>query len=205
MAFKFQYFQNILKIMNPSFTLPNEVALAQHWQNQQNQEFAYPEVGSSSGKPPTGYNHDHEATLLGFGDGVFRAATQALREWAMFPPSWTQIYPSNAPIETGTVVLVLFRLFGLWWWHNSSRIVYLIDEPARFGFAYGTLPAHIERGEEIFWVELRDDGSVWYSIKAFSKPNRWYVWLAYPLARAYQRKFRRDSFVEMERKVKSEK
>lgn len=204
-AFKFQYFQNILKIMNPSLDLPDEAALTQHLQTQQNQEFAYPEVGSSAGKPPEGYDHDHESTLLGFGDGVFRAATKALCEWAMFPPSWTQIYPSNAPIEKGTVVLVLFRLFGLWWWRNSSRIVYLIDEPARFGFAYGTLPAHIERGEEIFWVELRDDGSVWYSIRAFSKPNRWYVWLAYPLARAYQRKFRRDSFAAMEKKVKSEK
>lgn len=191
--------------MNPSFNFPDASKLAQHWQKQQAQVFAYPEVGSSAGDPPPGYDHDHEATLLGFGDGVFRAAAQALREWAMFPPTWTQIYPSNAPIEPGSVVLVLFRLFGLWWWHNSSRIVYLIDEPTRFGFAYGTLPAHIERGEEIFWVELRDDGSVWYSIQAFSKPNRWYVWLAYPLARAYQRKFRRDSFAAMEGRVKNEK
>ena len=82
--------------------------------------------------------------------------------------------------------------------------MYLIDEPARFGFAYGTLPAHIEKGEEIFMVELRDDGSVCYSIQAFSRPNRWYVWLGYPLARAYQRKFRRDSLAAMEEKVKNE-
>lgn len=190
--------------MNPSFSLPSLEQLEQHWQTQQNQDFAYSEVGSSAKGFPSGYDHDHEATLLGFGDVVFEKAKQALRNWAMFPSAWTQIFPANTPLQQGNEVLVLFRLFGLWWWRNSSRIVYLIDEPARFGFAYGTLPTHIERGEEIFQVELRDDGSVWYSIQAFSKPNRWYVWLGYPVARAYQRKFRRDSFREMERKMKDE-
>ena len=191
--------------MNPSFTLPTESALKNHWKSQESSPFAYPEVGASAQEFPLGYNHDRESTLLGFGDPVFEAAARALRQWAMFPPGWTQIYPHDAPLEAGKEVLVLFRLFGLWWWRNSSRIVYLIDEPARFGFAYGTLPAHIEKGEEIFMVELRDDGSVWYSIQAFSRPNRWYVWLGYPFARAYQRKFRRDSLAAMEEKVKSEK
>lgn len=190
--------------MNPSFSFPSSEQLKQHWQAQQKQYFAYPEVGSSAQVFPLGYDHDHEATLLGFGDVIFEKAKQALRDWAMFPSAWTQIFPVKTPVQKGNEVLVLFRLFGLWWWRNSSRIVYLIDEPARFGFAYGTLPAHIERGEEIFQVELRDDGSVWYSIQAFSKPNRWYVWLGYPVARAYQRKFRRDSFREMERKMKDE-
>lgn len=187
--------------MNPSFSLPSSDKLEQHWQTQKKQHFAYPEVGSSAQVFPSGYDHDREATLLGFGDVVFEKAKQALRNWAMFPSAWTRIFPANTPLQQGNEVLVLFRLFGLWWWRNSSRIVYLIDEPARFGFAYGTLPAHIEKGEEIFQVELRDDGSVWYSIQAFSKPNRWYVWLVYPLARAYQRKFRRDSFRAMEREI----
>jgi uncharacterized protein (UPF0548 family) len=190
--------------MNPTFALPDELTLHHHWQAQQTMPFAYPEVGRSAQVFPEGYNHDHAATLLGFGDAVFRKAKAALQSWAMFPRQWTKIYPASAPLIVGTPVLVLFRLFGLWWWRNSSRIVYLIDEPARFGFAYGTLPAHIEKGEEIFQVELRDDGSVWYSIQAFSRPNRWYVWLGYPLARAYQRKFRRDSMAEMERQVKTE-
>lgn len=191
--------------MNPSFYLPATPDLEKHWQAQQSQAFAYPEVGSSAQIFPKGYDHDRESTLLGFGDQAFEAAKKALREWAMFPPSWTRIFPAHTPLQAGNEVLVLFRLFGLWWWHNSSRIVYLIDEPARFGFAYGTLPAHIECGEEIFQVELRDDGSVWYSIQAFSKPNRWYVWLGYPVARAYQRKFRRDSFQAMEQRMRDER
>jgi uncharacterized protein (UPF0548 family) len=187
--------------MNPSFTFPAESVLQEHWLAQKSSPYAYPEVGASASQFPSGYDHDREEAHLGFGDAVFVKAAKALRRWAMFPRDWTQIYPGDAPIEVGQEVLVLFRLFGLWWWRNSSRIVYLIDEPARFGFAYGTLPPHIEKGEEIFMVELRDDGSVWYRIQAFSRPNRWYIWLAYPLGRAYQRKFRRDSFAAMQKAV----
>jgi len=48
--------------------------------------------------------------------------------------------------------------------------VYVIDETVpvrRFGFAYGTLPAHVEQGEERFSVELHADGAVWYDLRAF--------------------------------------
>ncbi len=32
------------------------------------------------------------------------------------------------------------------------RVVYVVDEPDRRGFAYGTLPGHAESGEELFLV-----------------------------------------------------
>ena len=35
-----------------------------------------------------------------------------------------------------------------------ARVVYVVDEPARRGFAYGTLHGHPESGEEAFLVEL---------------------------------------------------
>ena len=61
----------------------------------------------------------------------------------------------DAPITEGTVVGVLGRHFGVWSL-NACRIVYVIEEQAsplrRYGFAFGTLPAHVERGEERFTV-----------------------------------------------------
>ena len=39
-----------------------------------------------------------------------------------------------------------------------NRIVGVVDEPDRWGFAYGTLPGHIEIGEEAFVVARRADG-----------------------------------------------
>ena len=66
-------------------------------------------------------------------------------------------------------------------------MVYVVDEPDRAGFAYGTLPGHPESGEELFAVELRTDGSVVATIYAFSRPARWYTRLGGPVARLAQR------------------
>ena len=50
------------------------------------------------------------------------------------------------------------------------RIVYLVDEPARAGFAYGTLPGHPEQGEEAFMITMDDAERVRFDIVAFSRP-----------------------------------
>lgn len=66
------------------------------------------------------------------------------------------------------------------------RIIYLIDEPTRRGFAYGTLPGHPESGEEAFVVEQRDDDSVWLTIRGFSRPAHPALWLVHPVLRLAQ-------------------
>ena len=66
------------------------------------------------------------------------------------------------------------------------RVVYLVDEPARRGFAYGTLPGHPESGEEAFVVERREDDSVWLTIRAFSRPAHPALWVVYPVLRLFQ-------------------
>ena len=111
----------------------------------------------------------------------------------------------------GATVAVLAKLFVLWSL-NACRIVYVIDENVlamnaddsssvkRFGFAYGTLRDHAERGEERFTIEWQDDDSVWYDILAFSRPNL-LAKLGYPLTRRLQKKFARDSLTVMVKAV----
>ena len=75
-----------------------------------------------------------------------------------------------------------------WFWPKPIpvRVVYVVDEPQRRGFGYGTLPGHPEDGEEAFIVERRTDDSIWLTIRAFSRPsNRWY-WVGYPFLRMLQ-------------------
>jgi uncharacterized protein (UPF0548 family) len=103
-----------------------------------------------------------------------------------------------------TLVLVA-RLFGLCWL-NAARIVYVLDETignvTRYGFAYGTLPAHSEMGEELFAVEWnRTDDNVSYNILAFSRPRLLLARLAKPITRHVQKRFRRDSAAAMRRAV----
>lgn len=66
-------------------------------------------------------------------------------------------------------------------------VVYTVDEPRRRGFAYGTLRGHPEIGEERFVVEHREDDTVVLTIRAFSRPARWWSRAAGPLARLVQR------------------
>lgn len=166
---------------------------------------SYAEIGQSDRETPPGYNLDHNRVALGYGGAAFEAGCDLLRRWRMFPPGWTQIHPPDASIERGSVVAVLARAFGFWWL-NACRIVFVIDEDQpvrRFGFAYGTLPGHAERGEERFCIEWLADDSVHYDIRAFSRPRFWPAKLAGPLARRLQRRFARDSLSAMARQVEA--
>ena len=50
-------------------------------------------------------------------------------------------------------------------------VVYLVDEPERIGFAYGTTGDAPESGEESFILEHREDDSVWLTIRSVLEPN----------------------------------
>lgn len=182
-----------------SWTKPTEARIAAFLARQAGQGFSYREVGATRGRPPEGYAFDDNMVQLGAGAEVFARGCAALRAWRMFPAPWTMIRPEHAPINEGqTVAMVAHALGG--WWLNTCRIVHVVDEAAptrRWGFAYGTLHAHVEQGEEFFSIEWWADDTVWYRVEAFSRPRYWPVRLAAPLARSLQRKFVRDSKAAM--------
>lgn len=173
---------------------------------QRNAPFSYAEVGASRktpGKVP-GYTVDRNRVRLGDGEGVFVRAAETLYAWKMFELGWARILPHGAPVEVGTTVAVLARHHGFRSL-NFSRVVYEVSEEdggvRKLGFAYGTLPEHAESGEERFVVELHRDGSVFYDLYAFSRPNHPLSRLGYPFARGLQRRFARGSLAAMVRAV----
>ncbi len=179
---------------------PTDAELQAFVDQQARCEYTYTQIGASAEGAPPGFTLDFNRVLLGEGNEVFAAACSALSNWQMFPAAWTRIYPRNAPIAPGTVVALQIQVFGTWWL-NSCRIVYVVDETHRFGFAYGTLPAHVECGEERFLIECDDQHRVWYSVRAFSRPRHPLVRLAYSLARRLQLRFVRDSQAAMQTAV----
>lgn len=50
-------------------------------------------------------------------------------------------------------------------------VVYVVDEPERIGFAYGTTGDAPESGEESFLLEHREDDSVWLTIRSALQPR----------------------------------
>ena len=69
------------------------------------------------------------------------------------------------------------------------RIVWTIDDEHEVGFGYGTLRGHPESGEEAFVVEHHDDDSVWFVLRAFSRPATLLSRLGAPIARLEQRRY----------------
>ena len=169
--------------------------------------FSYAAVGATAETPPAGYAVDHTRIKLGEGEPVFRSAIVALRRWEQFHLGWVEAWSPNTPIKSGEVVAVMGRAIGLWWL-NACRIVYVVDDSgpiSKFGFAYGTLPGHVESGEERFLIEWdRGDNSVWYDILAFSRPNHFLTRLGYPFVRRTQKRFARDSAAAMFKAVRSD-
>jgi uncharacterized protein (UPF0548 family) len=162
--------------------------------------FSYPEVGATRTNPPCGYAVDHNRVKLGVGKQCFERAVKAIRSWKQFNLGWVQALPVDTPIEIDAAVGVLARHLGFWSF-NVSRVVYVINEDGpivKFGFAYGTLKTHVERGEERFTVEWhRNDDSVWYDILAFSRPNTTIVKVGARYARTLQKRFAKDSLKVM--------
>ncbi|NEP19849.1 MAG: DUF1990 domain-containing protein [Leptolyngbya sp. SIO4C1] len=121
----------------------------------------------------------------------------AIQAWVPFRVPWLHFY-AQGPLSAGILVAIVVRRVGLWW-VNLNRVVYTIDEPHRFGFAYGTLGLHALSGEELFLVERSpQSGEVTYRILAFSRPRHLLTRLGYPLTRAAQRRFGVDSSQAMQ-------
>jgi uncharacterized protein (UPF0548 family) len=187
-----------------SLRKPSEESLRRFLMAQANLHFIYSSVGATAKTPPDGYVVDHTRIKLGEGEAVFQSARAALQRWEQFRLGWVEAWSADTPIRSGEVVAVMVRAIGLWWL-NSCRIVYVVEETqpnSKFGFAYGTLPGHVESGEERFLVEWdRGENSVWFDILAFSRPNHFLTRLGYPFVRRKQERFRRDSAASMLRAV----
>jgi uncharacterized protein (UPF0548 family) len=170
-------------------------------------EFSYAEVGATANQPPVEFVVDRTRIKLGEGERAFQAAQAALRNWRHFDLGWVQAWPSDTPLLTGEVVAIVARIAGLWWL-NACKIVYIVDErgpSSRFGFAYGTLPGHVERGEERFLIEWNHaDDSVSYDILAFSQPNSILARIGYPMVRRTQKRFGRESAAAMREAVRQD-
>jgi uncharacterized protein (UPF0548 family) len=136
----------------------------------------YPEVGRTrEGDLPAGYDHVERSHVVGAGRADFDRAAAAVFRWAAQRGAGLRVQADGPASTPGTVVLMTagLRRLGL---DIPCRVVWVVDEPDRRGFGYGTLPGHPESGEESFVVALQPGGEVVYTLRAFSR-------LSTPLAR----------------------
>lgn len=128
----------------------------------------YPDVGATRGRLPAGYGHLTRTVTVGGGQARFDEASRVLLGWEMHRRAGLTVRSSDEPLVDGAVAVLRLGL-GRISLRIPVRVVYVVDEPRRRGFAYGTLPGHPECGEELFLVELSDDDRVTLTIRAFSR------------------------------------
>jgi uncharacterized protein (UPF0548 family) len=149
----------------------------------------YAEVGATNALPDdaigrlANYHHAHAAARIGCGRVRFEEAADAVMRYGMLRGAGVRVTASTEIAEVGT--LVLGRLGPV---YAPCRVVYVIDQPNRRGFAYGTLPGHAEAGEEFFGVRYDPASeSVYAEVAAFSRPNTWWSKAGAPVAALVQR------------------
>ena len=134
-----------------------------------------------------GHRTDRYQVELGHGAAVFERARDGLRAWAAHRGAGVRVEPPGAPLAEGTTVVLVTPL-GPVSVVAACRVVAVVDERERFGFAYGTLPLHPASGEEAFVVERGPDGAVRFRVVAVSRPASPLARVGAPVARLVQRR-----------------
>lgn len=169
--------------------------------------FTYSDVGAIERGTPAGYLRNSTRAELGSGENLYASAVSALCAWQQFNVGWVELcWPTTVP-EPGAVVGVLARAWGVWAL-SVSRIIDVIDEQTdrgrRFAIIYGTLPQHVESGEERFQMTWnRSDDSVCYDVQAFFRPQHPLVRWGWPVLQRFPRRFVRESADAMRRALAS--
>jgi uncharacterized protein (UPF0548 family) len=124
--------------------------------------------------------------MVGWGAADFAGSARLLMAWDMHRRSGLSVQSSSPRAAVDDVVRLGLHL-GPATVLAPGRVVSVVDEPRRQGFAYGTLPGHPERGEESFLLSLLDDGTVVLDLVAFSRPALWWSRAAAPVTHWLQR------------------
>jgi uncharacterized protein (UPF0548 family) len=195
-----------------SFRKPSDEQIREYLARQVDQPFSYEPTGGTRHVSPvqSGWNTDRARALLGQGESSFQRAKHSIDHWHMFPAEVASIGCPHAPQEGQNVAVLYWAAPIHVWLLMAARVIYVFSESferggkrvEQFGFGYGTLPDHPERGEERFMVEWdHNDDNVWYDLLAVSQPAHWLARLGYPYTRYEQGRFRRLSCAAMQRAV----
>jgi len=178
-----------------SLRRPSRADLARIVAQQDGRELSYREHGATGGVMPTGYRHDQWETDLGaFDAAAFERLAVALMNWQAQVGAGLTIYPPDE-VRPGLTFALCFRAAGLYV-TAAGRVVYLISEPDRRGFAYGTLPHHPEQGEEAFQL-IRDGMRMLFRVTSFSRPRHPLARLGAPVSRTIQTRTNRAYLTAM--------
>ncbi|ALV45062.1 hypothetical protein MB46_05620 [Arthrobacter alpinus] len=109
------------------------------------------EPASLSWTPPGGSRRPFEITaVVGYGDDAWKRAAEDVLRWKVKTRSGFRV-DSTGPVVAGERVTVTVTALGVTV-VEPVEVVAVVQNDARVGFAYRTLPGHPVSGEEAFIV-----------------------------------------------------
>jgi uncharacterized protein (UPF0548 family) len=166
-------------------------------------DLSYREVGMTRrpSNPTDRYRWDGWSIDLGDDTQTFDRACEALRCWHAHRGAGARVVPADTPLTVGSTVVVAlgFRAFTA---IAPCRIVWTVDDEDNFGFGYGTLEGHPERGEESFVIH-RQRGHVTFAITAASCPAGLIPRAGSPVTRMIQKRVTNHYLHALKRAVTS--
>ena len=99
-------------------------------------------------------------------------------------------------VGPGTTVRIHGRVGGLRA-DGELRVIFVVEEPRRVGFALGTVGESVVSGEESFMIEWHENDEVWFTVRAFDAPQG----MLYKLFRGLVRRRRRELFTRYLRAI----
>ena len=152
---------------------------------QADEPFAYAPVGMVRAGGAGGFRHHRDTLRIGTGSGDFDRAVGQLAGWVPQRGAGLTVV-ADGPVAEGTDVVLVFPL-PVVSVTVACRVAYVIDEADRWGYGYGTLSHHPERGEELFLVSRDADDAVWFTIETLSRWGHPLARLGAPVSRLLQR------------------
>lgn len=163
------------------------------------EELSYSAVGATQvAQPfwqarPAGFRSFEQSVQVGSGEDVWRAAAAAVECWGVKTRSGFAVDADagdDLRVRLGQD-RILVASVGPFRLREPVRVVSIVAEDNRRGFAYGTREGHPVWGEEAFVVHRSDDDDVWLTLRSLTRSatGRWRI--AFPFALVAQRWYRR--------------
>ena len=163
------------------------------------QGLSYAAVGSTRvadaewGSRPEGYRRYERTVRVGHGEDVWEAASTAVLRWGVKTRSGFRVEaePGDSLHVSQGQDRTLIASLGPFKLREPVRVVAVVDQPSRCGFAYGTRDGHPVSGEEAFIVHRSPEGAVWLTLRSLTRPASGLGRPAFPVALVAQRWYRR--------------
>ncbi len=166
----FKPFETAVRLGSGTERFETATAQVMTWQVQSGAGFVIDDIHEGTGVQYTGVVFDDDGTPTN----------------TVLSPNEHHFSPDGTPFITAGMTATLTYRIGPVRIASPVRVVYVVDEPKRHGFACGTLPGHPQSGEMSFVVEHRDDNTVWLVLRSFSRPGTGFYKLVAPILKLQQ-------------------